>query len=127
MTNKSIFTRIINGEIPSYKIYEDDLFIAILDINPKQLGHTLLIPKNQKINILHEDHVVLSNINLIGQKLSKHLMHKLNAEGIRWQFNSGAEAGQEIFHTHMHLVPHYADKSKTAKVDKEIFELLIVK
>lgn len=104
--DKSIFELIIDKEIPSLVVYEDDKYIAILDIAPKQKGHTLLIPKLKKENIL-EDVDAQSDILVLGAKLAKQIKTNLKATGIRLVFNNGASAGQEVFHTHLHIVPYY--------------------
>lgn len=103
----SIFQKIINKEIPSDIVYEDDNFIAILDINPINEGHTLLIPKEKKENILKEDDEVVAKLFIKAKELSKELIKKYNAKGIKILTNVNKEAGQEIFHTHIHLIPYY--------------------
>ncbi len=106
---KSIFELIIDNEIPSMKIYEDEKYIAILDINPKQAGHTLLIPKYKKENIL-EDDKAQQDILKIATQISNKLKDKLGASGIKLIFNNGSSAGQEVFHTHLHIIPYYEEK-----------------
>ena len=123
MEEKSLFELILTGKINAYKIYEDDLFFAILDINPKQQGHTLLIPKAKKKNILEEDENTSNLIHQIAKKLSLTLMQKLNASGIKWQYNINKSAGQEIFHTHLHLIPYY-DKQPELRTIDELAKLL---
>ncbi len=95
----SIFTKIINGEIPSYKIYEDDKTYAFLDIHPESKGHTLVIPKNEVDKIYElpdEDYEALMSTV---KKLSKHLEKKLNAR-ILWKV-----VGTDVPHAHVHLMP----------------------
>ncbi len=103
---RSIFEQIIAGNIPSLKVYEDDKYIAILDINPKQKGHTLLIPKERQENIL-EDVEAQQDILILASELADRLKLKLGATGIKLVFNNGATAGQEVFHTHLHIIPYY--------------------
>lgn len=95
----SIFTKIINGEIPSYKIYEDDKTIAFLDIHPESKGHTLVIPKNEVDKIYElpdEDYLALMNAV---KKLSCHLEKQLGAR-ILWKV-----VGTDVPHAHVHLMP----------------------
>ena len=95
----SIFTKIINGEIPSYKIYEDDKTIAFLDIHPESKGHTLVIPKNEVDKIYElpdEDYNALMSTV---KKLSKHLEKQLGAR-ILWKV-----VGTDVPHAHVHLMP----------------------
>lgn len=109
---KSIFEKIIDGEIPSLKVYEDEMLIAILDINPKQQGHTILIPKSKRENIFEEDKLTRTSLIEKGIEIGNQLKDKLNATGIKLQFNSGKSAGQEVFHTHLHIIPTYDEKTK---------------
>ena len=95
----SIFTKIINGEIPSYKIYEDDKTIAFLDIHPESKGHTLVIPKNEVDKIYElpdEDYEALMSTV---KKLSKHLEKQLGTR-ILWKV-----VGTDVPHAHVHLMP----------------------
>ena len=95
----SIFTKIINGEIPCYKIYEDDKTFAFLDINPETKGHTLVVPKKEVDKIYDlpdEDYDALMRTV---KKLSHHLEDKLNAR-ILWKV-----IGTDVPHAHVHLMP----------------------
>ncbi|MBR3230868.1 HIT domain-containing protein [Candidatus Saccharibacteria bacterium] len=96
----SVFTKIINGEIPCYKIYEDDKTIAILDIHPETAGHTLVIPKKEVDKIYDlpdEDYAALMQTV---KKLSRHLEKVLNTR-ILWKV-----IGTDVPHTHVHLTPY---------------------
>ena len=99
MPQPSVFTKIINGEIPCYKIYEDDKTFAFLDIHPESKGHILVIPKTQvdKIYELEDDdyEALMHTV----KKLSKHLEQKLNAR-ILWKV-----VGTDVPHAHVHLMP----------------------
>ena len=119
----TIFTKIINNEIPSHKVYEDENFIAILDISPKQTGHTLVIPKNVKENVLLEDERTTADLFKLSKVISNHLMDKLGASGIKWVANNGKSAGQEVFHTHIHLIPYY-DDNREAEVSEDILKIV---
>ena len=101
---KNIFEKIIDNEIPAYKVYEDSEVIAILDINPISYGHTLLIPKKRIENFVDstED---MSHILKILKELSLRLKEKLEADGITIITNN--YYGQEIKHLHFHIIPRY--------------------
>lgn len=101
---KNIFEKIIDNEIPAYKVYEDSEVIAILDINPISYGHTLLIPKKRIENFVDstED---MSYILKILKELSLRLKEKLEADGITIITNN--YYGQEIKHLHFHIIPRY--------------------
>ena len=114
----SIFTKIINGEIPSYKIYEDDKTIAFLDIHPESKGHTLVIPKNEVDKIYElpdEDYEALMDTV---KKLSKHLEKQLGAR-ILWKV-----VGTDVPHAHVHLMPLDPDwqHGHTLELSPEEFE-----
>jgi len=102
METECIFCKIIAGEIPAKKVYEDDSFFAFLDINPKSKGHTLLIPKTHYATFL--DMPVEEEKALFGkvQELGKTLKEKLGAEYIFLLV-----MGEEVPHTHVHLIPYY--------------------
>lgn len=119
----TIFEKIIAGEIPSYKVYEDDEFIAFLDIQPKNTGHTLVVPKKVKTNVLEEDQATVAKLFTLCQELSNKLMKGLDAQGIKWQSNINEVAGQEVFHTHIHLIPYYG-RDVEVTVGEEIIKKL---
>lgn len=119
---KSIFELIIDGSIPSLKVYEDDEYIAILDINPKQQGHTLLVPKQKQENIL-VDIKSQQDILILASHISDLLKEKLNATGIKLLFNNGESAGQEVFHTHLHIIPYYDDEVEAINDEKVLSKI----
>ena len=102
---KTIFGKIIDDEIPSEKIYEDDLAIVIKDINPQAPTHVLIIPKTNEIPKLSEateDHqTILGHLLLVAGKISRQLGVD---EAFRLIINNGAEAGQTVFHLHLHIL-----------------------
>ena len=99
-----IFCKIIKGEIPSYKIYEDEHTYAFLDISNDCLGHTLVIPKNHTANIFETNEDDLTNVIKTCKTLSKHYT-SLGFEGVNIQNNNGKSAGQSVFHLHFHILP----------------------
>ncbi len=104
-----IFCKIIAGEIPSTKIYEDEDILAILDITQTTKGHTLVIPKKHARNLLamtpDEAALLFSKIPQLANKIVKNL----NAKGMNILQNNEEIAGQSVFHTHVHLIPRYAE------------------
>lgn len=115
-----IFCKIINGEIPSSKIYEDDIVIAFLDINPDSFGHTLIIPKKHYRDLDDIDDKTLMHIMNIAKMLKKRIKEKLNCDGLTLIQNNGDV--QEVKHFHLHLKPFY--KNKKDKSLEEAFQLL---
>ncbi|KAB8121752.1 MAG: diadenosine tetraphosphate hydrolase [Candidatus Phytoplasma cynodontis] len=103
----TIFTEIINKKIPSYIIYEDELVIAFLDINPFTKGHTLVATKKDYSFITEIPKNIFLHMFEIIQIISKVLIKTLNAKGINLLNNNGKEAGQTIFHYHVHLIPRF--------------------
>lgn len=123
-----IFCKIINNEIPSYKVYEDENFLAFLDISQATKGHTLVVPKKHYANIFEmpEDSAIFSIVT----KLAKAIKEATNAEGVNILNNNGAAAGQTVEHFHIHIIPRYKDdkivfsfpENKTS--NEEFIELL---
>ncbi len=109
-----IFCKIIKGEIPCYKIYEDELVLAFLDVNPKANGHTLIIPKQHTLDLTSIDNDTLLHIMKIARKISKLLEEKLNVTGMTLVQNNGTP--QEVKHFHLHLVPAYNNEQTIMEV-----------
>jgi histidine triad (HIT) family protein len=103
-----IFCKIVEGEIPSYKVYEDDSVLAFLDIAPVNIGHTLVIPKEHFENILETPEDLIADMMKVVKKVS-HGIDALGSDGININMNNRAAAGQVIFHSHIHVIPRYAD------------------
>ena len=116
-----IFCEIANKKIPSKVIYEDDVVISYLDINPDSNGHTLIIPKKHYTDFKELDEEILNHINKVAKMLSEKLMTTLNSSGLALIANYGDR--QVIKHFHLHLLPDY-QKKKASKNPQEIFELL---
>ena len=101
----NIFAKILRGELPCYKIYEDDKALAFLDIMPRSPGHTLVLPKAPARNILDIGAEDLAHVFTVAQKVAKAAMTVFSADGITiQQFNEGA-GGQVVFHLHVHIIP----------------------
>lgn len=103
----NIFGKILRGEIPSHKAYEDDVALVMMDIFPQSRGHTLIIPKAASRNLLDADPAALSAVIPLVQKVAQAVKKVTAADGIRLaQFNE-APAGQTVFHLHFHVIPVY--------------------
>lgn len=105
-----IFCKIINNEIPSFTIYEDDVVKVILDINPNHNGHSLIIPKKHCVDFFDIDENTLSHIFKVAKDISLLLKEKLNYDGITFTENNGL--GQDVKHFHLHLIPRYNKEVK---------------
>ena len=102
-----IFCKIIKGDIPSAKVYEDDRVIAFLDIGPANKGHTLVVPKKHSNNVLEDDLEDLSACMKAVQITAKAVMKAVNAGGFNLITNTNKTAGQIIMHTHFHIIPRF--------------------
>ncbi|HUL89977.1 MAG TPA: HIT family protein [Pseudolabrys sp.] len=101
----NIFAKILRGELPCYKVYEDDKVLAFLDIMPRSPGHTLVLPKAPARNILDIGADDLAHVITAAQKIAKAAVKAFSADGITiQQFNEGA-GGQVVFHLHLHVIP----------------------
>ncbi|MBF0713168.1 HIT family protein [Gemella sp. GH3] len=107
---KTIFEKILDNELPSYKIYEDDFVYAFLDIFPVTKGHTLVIPKKHCKNILDCDSETASHIGAALPKIANAVKDSFGADGVNIFQNNEEFAGQVVFHLHFHIVPRYKDK-----------------
>lgn len=103
----NIFAKIIAGEFPSQKVYEDDVAIAILDIMPQAPGHTLIIPKAPSRNLLDANSDDLAKVIPVVQKLARAVQTAFAADGIHIQQFNEAAAGQTVFHLHFHVIPRH--------------------
>ena len=125
-----IFCKIINGDIPCMKVYEDDVCLAYLDINPDSDGHTLIIPKKHYKDIYDIPNDTLSHIYDISKKIMDMLKEKLGCDGFTLLQNNGSI--QEVKHYHLHIKPYYNDKKSIEliknknliKDPKDIYEII---
>jgi histidine triad (HIT) family protein len=103
----NIFAKILRGELPCHKVYEDDTALVMMDIFPQSRGHTLIVPKAASRNLLDADPAALSAIMPLVQRVARAVKSATGADGIRLaQFNE-APAGQTVFHLHFHVIPVY--------------------
>jgi len=114
-----LFCKIINGEIPCNKIYENDYVLAFLDINPDCDGHTLIIPKKHFTDLDDIDQITLNEIFKSAKYLKKVLEEKLECTGISLLQNNGS--CQEVKHYHLHLKPYYKDKKSIEMIKHSEF------
>ena len=101
----NVFARILRGEIPSVRVYEDDAVVAFMDVMPQAPGHTLVLPKTASRNLLDADPATFAKLIPAVQKVARAVKTAFGADGITiLQFNEGA-AGQTVFHLHFHVIP----------------------
>lgn len=100
-----IFCKIVAGEIPSSKVYEDDTVFAFLDNNPVARGHTLVIPKKHATDVFDVDEEALQAVTSAAKKLAHAARKGLGADGVNIMHASGKAAQQSVFHLHFHVVP----------------------
>lgn len=106
---ETIFSKILRGEIPSYKVYEDELVFAFLDIGPLSPGHLLVIPKQEVATVDQLTDESAAAIGRVLPRLSRALMKATGAQEYNILQNNGAGAHQAVFHVHFHIIPKYAD------------------
>ncbi len=107
--NDCIFCKILKGDIPSYKIYEDEKTYAFLDISCDSFGHTLVIPKKHFTNALDCDEEYFQAVTATVQKISRHFVDDCGFDGVNIINASGKAAQQSVFHLHIHIIPRKND------------------
>jgi len=128
----NIFAKILKGELPCHKVFEDETALVMMDIFPQSKGHTLVIPKAASRNLFDADPAALAAVMPLVQRVAIAVQSATKADGIRLaQFNE-APAGQTVFHLHFHLIPVYegialaahasgrADDAELAQMAKDI-------
>ena len=125
----SVFTKIINREIPADIVYEDEQVIAFFTIEPINPGHTLVVPKQPFVNLLDGDETVLGHMTVVAKRIANSLIDQGFATGITFIMNNEKDGGQEVFHAHMHVVPRtkndnvFAKPSHTPTTPEKIAEI----
>lgn len=117
-----IFCKIINGEIPSKRIFEDDVVMVIMDVNPRSNGHCLIIPKKHYQDLYDIEMNVLSHIMKVAKKISTLLVEKLRCEGVTLEENNGVS--QEVKHFHLHVIPMYGHKVEKISVEEAFHRIV---
>lgn len=133
----SIFSKIIRGEIPAHRVYEDDGVIAIMDINPLAEGHVLVIPKEPSPTIAELSDDAAAAVGRVLPRIARAVQTATGATACNILQNNGAEAGQEVMHVHVHVIPKTGgaglhkqwdpievDQDKMVELGKQIARLL---
>ena len=115
-----MFCKIIKGEIPSHKVYEDKDTVAILDIRPINAGHTLVVPKKHSTDLLDIDDEDLKKAIVVVKRVAKAIKEAVNAQGINLGMNNGKAAGQLVFHPHLHVMPRFENDGYKHWAGKDI-------
>jgi histidine triad (HIT) family protein len=117
----NIFAKILRGEIPSHRVYEDDAVVAFMDVMPQGSGHTLVVPKAPSRNLLDADPATLEALFVVVQKMALAVRQAFGADGVTLlQFNEPA-SGQTVYHLHVHVIPRFEGvplKPHTGQMEK---------
>jgi histidine triad (HIT) family protein len=106
---KTVFMKMIDGDIPKDFIYEDEYTAAFLDISPNAPGHTLVIPKKPIVNVFDADEETFAHVMETVRKLAPVIRDAVGADGVNINSNHGEYAGQVVFHMHIHIIPRFKD------------------
>ena len=125
-----IFCKIIEGDIPSKTLYENEEFKVIFDISPASRGHVIILPKYHAANIFELPEEVTAKAFVLAKKIATVLQKVLNCDGVNILQNNGEAAGQTVFHLHIHVIPRYKDDNMglswvQGQADKEELEKII--
>ena len=104
-----IFCKIVNGLIPNYRVYEDEKVVAFLDIKPVSKGHTLVIPKIHADDVFAISNEDVAAVSIAAKKIATAIIKATDAEGVNLLNSNKREAGQTVFHYHMHIIPRSRD------------------
>lgn len=104
-----IFCNIVSNELPAAKVYEDDDVLAFMDISQTTKGHTLVIPKKHIENVYGLDEEIASKLFKVIPKIARAIKDELSPQGLNIVNNNGKQAGQAVFHYHIHLIPRYGE------------------
>ncbi|MFD1707333.1 HIT family protein [Siminovitchia sediminis] len=110
-----IFCKIINGDLPSAKVFENEDILAFLDISQITKGHTLVIPKVHIEDLFGMDEETAAKLFSVVPEIAKAIKEEFGAKGMNLLNNNGSFAGQEVFHYHMHLIPRYGQNDGFSK------------
>ncbi len=118
-----VFCKVISGEFSSFKLYEDDMVMAFLDVNPHSYGHTLIIPKEHVLDYEEIDLETLNHINEVGKDIFAKLKEKLKPDSIQLVQNNGKL--QEVKHYHLHLIPRYSENKEGKENLEEVLKAIM--
>lgn len=104
-----IFCKIVKGEIPCFKLYEDSLVVSFLDIFPVHPGHALVVPKKHSVDIFDTPAETLQHMMGVAKKIAPAVMNGMKADGINLGMNNRDAAGQEVPHAHLHIIPRFSE------------------
>ncbi|OHA21497.1 MAG: HIT family hydrolase [Candidatus Taylorbacteria bacterium RIFCSPHIGHO2_01_FULL_51_15] len=113
-----IFCKIIKGELPCTKVYEDADVLAFLDIKPVNPGHTLVIPKRHYVSIHDMPDELVGKVAIVAKKVADAIL-RIGSKGVNIGMNNGEAAGQVVFHAHVHIMPRYGKDKFSLWVGKE--------
>lgn len=116
------FCKIMNGEIPSFTIYEDDIVKVFLDVNPKTNGHTLIVPKKHFKDLFDIDDNTFLHIIKTAKEINNVLNNKLHCDGLTLVQNNGIV--EEVKHFHLHLIPAYSSKDELMNVE-DVYDQIV--
>ncbi len=105
--NECLFCKIVQGQVPSYKVYEDDTIMAFLDSKPVNRGHALIVPKVHASSLLETPTHTLTDMMTAVPGLAKAIMKAVGAQAFNLMVNTGKESGQLVDHVHMHVIPRF--------------------
>jgi histidine triad (HIT) family protein len=105
--DQNIFAKILRGEVPSHRVYEDDHVVAFMDVMPQGKGHTLVMPRAASRNLLDADPAVLGPLMQTVQRVARAAMRAFEADGVTVKQYNEAPAGQSVFHLHIHVIPRF--------------------
>ena len=115
MSAPTLFDKIIQGEIPSFKVYEDEHVFAFLDIGPQSHGHTLVVPKESKAQVDELSDEAAAAIGRALPRICRAVMKATGATAYNLLQNNGERAGQAVFHVHFHIIPRFNDDGLSFK------------
>ena len=110
-----IFCKIVKGDIPSKKLYEDEDFLVILDLQPATKGHALILPKEHAENLYVLSQETASKALILAKKMAVKMVEKLHCDGLNLVQNNGEIAGQTVNHFHIHVIPRYLNDGQNIK------------
>ena len=112
-----VFCKIVSGKLPSHRVYEDDGYVAFLDINPFSPGHTLVCPRRHGETLWDMDEHEIAEVFRVASKVSMGVVAAMNADGFRLMQNNGEAANQAVAHLHVHVIPNkLADKGRFTRM-----------